>query len=162
LLPSGHGNQSVTNGIARSIGYGTTAALIALVFLSGDAAYLFRVEETSQGMAELGYPAYFVTILGMWKVLGGVAILAPRRATPQPRRCFRDRLPAAMGFPRSFFPLGQQDPGNLLGFWSSVPQGCGRSVRSRRLETTHESVAAHLECDCGIGGSRDRSIGVRG
>jgi hypothetical protein len=30
-------------------------------------------------MAELGYPAYFVTILGIWKVLGGLAILAPRR-----------------------------------------------------------------------------------
>jgi hypothetical protein len=29
-------------------------------------------------MAELGYPAYFVTILGMWKVLGALAILAPR------------------------------------------------------------------------------------
>jgi hypothetical protein len=31
-----------------------------------------------QGIAELGYPAYFVTILGTWKVLGGLAILAPR------------------------------------------------------------------------------------
>jgi uncharacterized membrane protein YphA (DoxX/SURF4 family) len=29
-------------------------------------------------MAELGYPAYVVTILGAWKVLGGLAILAPR------------------------------------------------------------------------------------
>jgi hypothetical protein len=31
-------------------------------------------------MAALGYPGYFVTILGMWKVLGGLAILAPRLA----------------------------------------------------------------------------------
>ena len=30
------------------------------------------------GIAALGYPAYFVTILGTWKLLGGVAILAPR------------------------------------------------------------------------------------
>jgi hypothetical protein len=29
-------------------------------------------------MAELGYPAYFVTILGIAKLLGGTAILAPR------------------------------------------------------------------------------------
>jgi hypothetical protein len=29
-------------------------------------------------MAELGYPAYFVTILGTWKVLGAFSILAPR------------------------------------------------------------------------------------
>jgi uncharacterized membrane protein YphA (DoxX/SURF4 family) len=29
-------------------------------------------------MAALGYPAYFVTILGAWKLLGGLALLAPR------------------------------------------------------------------------------------
>src|SRR5882724_12983272 len=28
--------------------------------------------------AHLGYPVYFVSILGVWKVLGGVAVLAPR------------------------------------------------------------------------------------
>ena len=26
---------------------------------------------------ELGYPAYFVTMLGVWKVLGGSVILLP-------------------------------------------------------------------------------------
>ena len=31
-----------------------------------------------RGLGSLGYPAYFVTILGTWKVLGGLAILAPR------------------------------------------------------------------------------------
>lgn len=30
-------------------------------------------------MAALGYPTYFVALLGAWKVLGGLAILAPRR-----------------------------------------------------------------------------------
>src|SRR5262249_47441030 len=30
------------------------------------------------GLADLGYPAYFITILGVWKLLGGVTILAPR------------------------------------------------------------------------------------
>ncbi len=28
-------------------------------------------------LAELGYPPYFVTVLGAWKVLGALAILAP-------------------------------------------------------------------------------------
>jgi uncharacterized membrane protein YphA (DoxX/SURF4 family) len=28
-------------------------------------------------MTHLGYPAYFMTILGFWKVLGGAAILLP-------------------------------------------------------------------------------------
>ena len=63
---------------ARSAGYWTTTTLIALAFLSGGAAYLFRAEIPLRGMADLGYPAYFVIILGAWKVLGGLAILAPR------------------------------------------------------------------------------------
>jgi uncharacterized membrane protein YphA (DoxX/SURF4 family) len=29
-------------------------------------------------VAHLGYPAYFCTMIGVWKVLGGVALLAPR------------------------------------------------------------------------------------
>lgn len=62
----------------RSAGYWTTTTLIALAFLSGGAAYLVRADVPLRGMAELGYPAYFVTILGAWKVLGGLAILAPR------------------------------------------------------------------------------------
>jgi uncharacterized membrane protein YphA (DoxX/SURF4 family) len=61
----------------RSAIYWTTTILTAFVFLSGGAAYLLRAEEPLQGMAALGYPAYFVTILGIWKVLGGIAILAP-------------------------------------------------------------------------------------
>ena len=63
---------------ARNVSYWTTTILIALAFLSGGAAYLFRADVPLRGMAELGYPAYFVTILGAWKVLGGLAILAPR------------------------------------------------------------------------------------
>jgi uncharacterized membrane protein YphA (DoxX/SURF4 family) len=63
---------------ARNAAYWTTTILIALTFLSGGAAYLIRAEMQVQGMAALGYPAYFVTILGIWKVLGGLAILAPR------------------------------------------------------------------------------------
>jgi uncharacterized membrane protein YphA (DoxX/SURF4 family) len=62
----------------RNAIYWTTTTLIALAFLSGGAAYLLRVDQPVRGMAALGYPAYFITILGFWKVLGGLAILAPR------------------------------------------------------------------------------------
>jgi uncharacterized membrane protein YphA (DoxX/SURF4 family) len=58
--------------------YWLTTILTALTFLSGGVAYLLRVEAPVRGIAELGYPAYFVTILGTWKVLGGLAILTPR------------------------------------------------------------------------------------
>ncbi len=31
-----------------------------------------------EGMTLLGYPAYFAVILGVWKLLGGAVVLAPR------------------------------------------------------------------------------------
>jgi hypothetical protein len=63
---------------ARQAGYWTTTALTAFVFVSGGAAYLAKGEMQVRGMAELGYPLYFVTLLGVWKVLGGLALVAPR------------------------------------------------------------------------------------
>jgi hypothetical protein len=62
---------------ARTIVYWATTTLTALAFLSGGAAYLSRADFAVAGLAELGYPDYFVTILGAWKLLGGIAILAP-------------------------------------------------------------------------------------
>ena len=62
----------------KTIGYWTTTAIVAFVMLSGGAADLAHRPETVEGMAHLGYPLYFTTILGFWKVLGGLALLAPR------------------------------------------------------------------------------------
>ena len=62
----------------RIAAYWIATILTALSFLSGAAAYLSRAEPALAGMAALGYPAYFVTILGIWKGLGGITILAPR------------------------------------------------------------------------------------
>ena len=62
----------------KTIGYWTTTAIIAFVLLSGGAAELAHRRETIEGMAHLGYPLYFTMILGFWKLLGGIALLAPR------------------------------------------------------------------------------------
>jgi hypothetical protein len=62
----------------RSAAYWTTTVLTAFVFLSGGAFYLLGVEGPAAGMAALGYPAYFTLLLSIWKVLGGLTILAPR------------------------------------------------------------------------------------
>jgi hypothetical protein len=62
----------------RSALYWTTTTLAALAFLTGGAAYLARADAPVKGMVALGYPVYFVSLLGVWKVLGGIAILAPR------------------------------------------------------------------------------------
>jgi hypothetical protein len=59
-------------------GYWISTGILALMFGSGGVAYLAGGEAQFRGMAELGYPAYFVTMLGVWKVLGALAIVTPR------------------------------------------------------------------------------------
>jgi uncharacterized membrane protein YphA (DoxX/SURF4 family) len=55
-----------------------TTALTAFVFLSGGVMDVVQPPELLKGMTDLGYTAYFTTILGVWKVLGSLAVLAPR------------------------------------------------------------------------------------
>jgi uncharacterized membrane protein YphA (DoxX/SURF4 family) len=62
----------------RRIAYWVATVLTAFVFLSGGAADLARPAFLMEGMTQLGYPSYFVLILGVWKVLGGIFVLAPR------------------------------------------------------------------------------------
>ena len=58
-------------------GYWICTGVIALSFLSGGVGHLMRLPPVVDGITQLGYPAYFVTILGVWKLLGGVAVLLP-------------------------------------------------------------------------------------
>jgi uncharacterized membrane protein YphA (DoxX/SURF4 family) len=62
---------------ARAVGYWGCTVLIGLAFLSGGAGELVRAPQVIEGMAHLGYPAYFVTILGIWKLLGALVVLLP-------------------------------------------------------------------------------------
>jgi uncharacterized membrane protein YphA (DoxX/SURF4 family) len=62
----------------KSIAYWLTTVLIAFVMLSGGIANLIHQKDAMEGMARLGFQAYFSTILGVWKVLGALALLAPR------------------------------------------------------------------------------------
>jgi uncharacterized membrane protein YphA (DoxX/SURF4 family) len=63
---------------ARSTGYWITTHLASLNLLVAGTAYLAGVQVVRDGFAELGYPVYLVTVLGACKVLGGLALLAPR------------------------------------------------------------------------------------
>ena len=63
---------------SKGIGYWATTALVAFAVVSGGAAELARRPDNIDGLVKLGYPAYMATIIGFWKVLGGIAILAPR------------------------------------------------------------------------------------
>lgn len=62
---------------ARSTGYWITTSLASLNLLIAGTAYLAGVQVVRDAFAELGYPAYVMTLLGGCKVLGGIALLAP-------------------------------------------------------------------------------------
>jgi uncharacterized membrane protein YphA (DoxX/SURF4 family) len=61
----------------RSTGYWIVTVLSALLFAVPGTALLLRIPHFTQDMAHLGYPAYFLIILGTWKVLGAAAIIVP-------------------------------------------------------------------------------------
>jgi hypothetical protein len=63
---------------ARAIGYWVTTSLTALLIGSGGIMQVLRTPDSVAGIIRLGYPVYFVVLLGIWKALGAAVILAPR------------------------------------------------------------------------------------
>jgi uncharacterized membrane protein YphA (DoxX/SURF4 family) len=51
---------------------------LALGMLSTGVVQLLKPEEETARITHLGYPVYFLTILGVWKILGVVAVLVPK------------------------------------------------------------------------------------
>lgn len=64
--------------MTRAIAYWVTTSIVALVLLSGGIASVAMLHDNVEGMARLGYPAYMLMILGVWKLLGGGVMLAPK------------------------------------------------------------------------------------
>jgi len=65
--------------------YWISSLWIAAGMLSSGVLQLLKVQGTGTvsppgvfGMTHLGYPIYFLTILGIWKILGVVAMLIPK------------------------------------------------------------------------------------
>ena len=51
---------------------------LSLGMLSTGIVQLLKTEDEVAMMTRLGYPIYFLTIIGIWKILGVVAILIPK------------------------------------------------------------------------------------
>jgi len=62
----------------RTIAYWVTTVLVVAVLGSGGVGDLLRPPQVVALMTHLGYSAYVCVILGVWKVLGVIALLAPR------------------------------------------------------------------------------------
>ncbi len=63
---------------SNRIAYWLITAVLAFCIGTGGAAELLRVPENVQGLEALGYPEYFIVLIGTWKVLAAIAVLAPR------------------------------------------------------------------------------------
>ena len=58
--------------------YWVATAWLSLGMVSTGIVQLFHMDEEVQKMNALGYPMYFLTIIGIWKLIGVAAILAPK------------------------------------------------------------------------------------
>jgi uncharacterized membrane protein YphA (DoxX/SURF4 family) len=75
--PHIRGMTNTTTTRIKKISYWATTGLSAFALAGIGLADLMRAPQMLAGLAHLGYPAYFATILGAWKLAGVVAILAP-------------------------------------------------------------------------------------
>jgi hypothetical protein len=57
--------------------YWVATAWLCLGMLSTGFVQLIHMEEEVNKMSALGYPEYFLTIIGLWKVAGVVSVLVP-------------------------------------------------------------------------------------
>lgn len=57
--------------------YWVATSLLVLTFVSGGVMDLRQTPEMLEGMKALGYPAYFATLLGLWKLSGALALVVP-------------------------------------------------------------------------------------
>jgi len=51
---------------------------LALGMVSTGIVQLIKMETEVDMMKRLGYPIYFLTIIGTWKILGAIAVLVPK------------------------------------------------------------------------------------
>ena len=60
------------------IAYWVTTALVVSELALGGVWDILRVPQVRSLIERLGYPPYFLVILGIWKLLGAVALVIPR------------------------------------------------------------------------------------
>lgn len=58
--------------------YWIFTAWLSLGMLSTALVQLFKAKEEVDNITQLGYPVYFLTIIGTWKILGVITVLIPK------------------------------------------------------------------------------------
>lgn len=62
----------------NNIIYWIATLWLALGMVSTAAVQLLHVQSEVDSITAIGYPAYFLTIIGVWKILGVIAVLMPK------------------------------------------------------------------------------------
>ena len=76
-----HGEAAAPEGrgaLIRSIAYWLFTVLVSFELAAGSLWDLMRIEYVRVVLTHLGYPLYLLIILGMWRIPGALALLAPR------------------------------------------------------------------------------------
>jgi len=72
------GASSFTRPRGGIIAYWITTILVTAELALGGVLDVLRVPYVRSVIDHLGYPQYFLVIIGVWKLLGAVALVAPR------------------------------------------------------------------------------------
>jgi uncharacterized membrane protein len=58
--------------------YWVSTVLLSFGMLGSGISQLLHVKEMNELIAHVGYPLYFMYIIGVWKILGVIAIIIPK------------------------------------------------------------------------------------
>src|ERR1700752_1374767 len=75
--PRANGVDMSPTGLSRGT-YWTTTVVLAAECIGGGVMGALQLPRFRETATHLGYPAYFMSILGVWYISAGVALLAPR------------------------------------------------------------------------------------
>ena len=62
----------------KLIWYWIITGVLSFCLFSGGLMQVLQVKSVVDGFKPLGYPLYFISLIGIWKMLGIIAILAPK------------------------------------------------------------------------------------
>lgn len=111
----------------KLIGYWATTAFVAFELLVGGltdlvhgGVMLVAGDPVVGILTHLGYPVYLLTILGVWKLLGGMVLLAP--GVPRLKEwAYAGAFFVYMGAVTSGLVVGRDDPGTFI--WPALILG---------------------------------------
>ena len=110
---------------SNAILYWLVTGIVAIAFVVPGIGNLVHAPQIAGDMARLGYPSYFLNILGTWKILGAIAIMVPGFAR------IKEWAYAGMIFDLTGAAISRAVSGDGVG--GVVPSACDRRACDRFL-----------------------------